>query len=63
MATYEDVLPHLGEIDFPAEKDAIIEGAVRAGAPDEVVHALRALPPVEYGNKQEVARSAGVTPT
>ncbi|RJK96407.1 DUF2795 domain-containing protein [Vallicoccus soli] len=63
MATYEDVIGHLGEVDFPADKDAIIEGAVKGGAPDDVVRALRALPPVEYASGQEVARSAGVTPT
>jgi hypothetical protein len=62
MTTPDDVISYLTEVDFPAGKDAILQSAEQQGAPPEVLKALRALPPVEYGNKTEVGRSAGVDP-
>jgi len=60
MASYDDVLGHLETMDFPAGKDRIIAEAAASGAPPAVIRALRALPPVEYANRQEVARSAAI---
>ena len=58
MATRDDVYAHLDDVDFPADKDTIVEVAERAGAPEDVVRALRAMPPVEYASRGEVLQSA-----
>ena len=47
----------LNALDFPAGKDQIVAHAQSAGAPDEVVRALRALPLADYANVPEVLRS------
>ncbi|WP_433120776.1 DUF2795 domain-containing protein [Micromonospora sp. CA-246542] len=60
MASYADVLQYLSSLDYPAEKDDVIREAEREGAPPDVLKALRALPPVDYANGTEVARSAGI---
>ncbi|MFI7576704.1 DUF2795 domain-containing protein [Micromonospora sp. NPDC049497] len=60
MASYADVLQYLSSLDYPAEKDDVVREAEREGAPPDVLKALRALPPVDYANGNEVARSAGI---
>jgi hypothetical protein len=59
MVTNADVLRFLESMDFPADKEAIVRAAEREGAPPKVLRALRALPPVDYQNRNEVVRSAG----
>lgn len=59
MASSSDVLRYLGALDYPAGKDDILREAERAGAPREVLRALAALPPVDYRDGAQVARSAG----
>lgn len=59
MVTNEDVLRHLQRMDFPASKEDIVREAEQEGAPQDVLRALRAMPPVDYANRTEVARSAG----
>lgn len=58
MVTNADVLRYLESMDFPAPKEDIVREAERAGAPPEVLKALRGMPPVDYRNTAEVARSA-----
>lgn len=53
----KDLREALNAADYPADKRALVDVAARAGAPDEVLAALRSLPPVEYRNFEEVARS------
>jgi hypothetical protein len=53
-----EVRKALTNVDFPASRDAIVQEAERDGAPEDVVKALRAMPPVDYANKDEVIRSA-----
>src|SRR4051794_20808268 len=60
--TPEQVRQYLGDVDFPADKDTLVAAAERAGAPEEVVKAIRAIPPVDYGSKAEVVRSVPVDP-
>jgi hypothetical protein len=60
MVSYTDVLRYLSSLDYPAGKDDVVRQAEREGAPPEVLRALRALPPVDYANGNEVARSAGI---
>jgi hypothetical protein len=60
----------LRDVDYPAGKEELIRAAEAAGAPEEVMRALRAIPPEVYRNREEVARSIpdnpaeelGVTP-
>lgn len=59
MVTGGEVLRYLESMDFPADKQDIVRAAEKEGAPPEVLRALRALPPVDYANRAEVARSAG----
>jgi hypothetical protein len=58
MATTAEVLRYLNAVDFPADKDDIVREAQREGAPEDVLKALRAMPPMDYRSKDEVARSA-----
>lgn len=58
MVTNAEVLQYLTALDFPATKEDIVREAERAGAPHDVLRALRAMPPVDYGNISQVARSA-----
>jgi hypothetical protein len=60
MVSTDDVVRFLGLVDFPADRDEIVERATEAEAPPDVRRALRAMPPVLYRNKAEVARSAHV---
>lgn len=60
--TVEDVLRSLRDVDFPAGKDELIRAAQEAGAPEEVIHALRAIPPEVYRSRTEVARSVPADP-
>lgn len=62
MATANDVKKFLKMVDFPASRDDIVKSAQDEGAPEEVVKALRGMPPVDYGNKDEVLRSAHTEP-
>jgi uncharacterized protein DUF2795 len=47
----------LQAVDFPATKDELHDAAVDADANDDVLRALRSLPPVDYGNIGEVISS------
>lgn len=62
MATAQDVIEYLTEVDWPASKDQLVEAAQQAGAPEDVVKALRGMPPVDYADKGEVKRSAHTEP-
>ncbi|HEV7898739.1 MAG TPA: DUF2795 domain-containing protein [Planosporangium sp.] len=58
MVTNAEVQPYLDTVDFPAIRDDIVREAEKRGAPEEVLKALRGMPPVDYHNKEEVLRSA-----
>ena len=49
-------------MDFPAGKDELVRAAHAAGEPGEVIQALRAIPPEECANREEVARSVPKDP-
>jgi hypothetical protein len=62
--TAQEVLGHLVDVDYPADKAALVAAAEAHGAPDEVVRALRAIPPsVDYRNDDEVVRCCDWTPS
>lgn len=58
----DEVREALNDADFPAQPGALADHAERLGARDEVVRAMRALPPVDYGSVDEVIRSARLDP-
>jgi hypothetical protein len=51
----------LSDTDFPADKNELVDCARRAGADDDTVRALQAMPPVSYSNFAEVLRSVPLT--
>jgi hypothetical protein len=60
--TPDTVLGYLEDVDYPADKDTLLAAAQRHSAPDEVLKAIRAIPPVDYRSRAEVARSVAVDP-
>lgn len=50
----------LGELDFPAGKDRIVTHALDADADEELLSALRAMPPADYNEPNEVLRSVPI---
>ncbi|WP_055490900.1 DUF2795 domain-containing protein [Streptomyces sp. TP-A0356] len=60
--TVPEVLDAIKDVDLPADKEQLVEAARRAGASDEVIKALRGIPPEQYNSREEVARSVRVDP-
>jgi hypothetical protein len=60
--TTQEVIRYLGRARFPAAKEELLRAAAEAGAPPEVLKALRAIPPEQYANRSEVARSVPTDP-
>jgi len=60
MVSEAEIAKYLGTVDFPATRDEIVQEAGRQSAPEEVLKALRRMPPVDYRSKAEVIRSAEV---
>jgi uncharacterized Zn finger protein (UPF0148 family) len=52
----------LRDVDYPAGKEELIRAAEAAGTPEDVMRALRAIPPEVYRNRAEVARSIPADP-
>ena len=55
-------LHHL-PIKYPASERELLRAVQDAGAPEEIIRALRAIPPEEYRNRNEVARSVPTDPS
>ncbi|WP_243789084.1 DUF2795 domain-containing protein [Saccharopolyspora gloriosae] len=55
--TRETLQKSLSAVDFPADKEQLVDYARNNGADDGTVSALRAMPPAEYENLTEVVRS------
>lgn len=55
-----EILQAIKNVDFPAGKDDLIDAARQSGASDEVIKALRGIPPEEYTNRDDVAHSVRV---
>jgi hypothetical protein len=60
--TPDDVLRRLKDVDYPADKDTLVSAAERSGASQDELRAIRAIPPVDYRNRDEVARSLRLDP-
>ena len=58
--TTDRIREALGSVDYPADKWAWVEEATRAGAEEETIRALRAVPQAEYANLNEVVRSVSI---
>ncbi len=50
----------LNDVDYPADKDALLEAAARNGCDDETGRALRAIPAETYANLGEILSSVTV---
>jgi hypothetical protein len=61
---FTEVQDLLDDLDFPADKDAIVRHAVGRGAPDDsrAVKALRAMPVATYRNMSEIRSSVDLPP-
>jgi hypothetical protein len=57
--THAAVRASLADVDYPATKDDLLAAARRNNADGDVERALRAVPPEEYRNLEEVLRSTG----
>jgi hypothetical protein len=55
--TYQQPRRALGDVDFPAGKDQLVDQALASGADEHTVRALRAIPPVKYRDLSEVLSS------
>ena len=55
--TREQLRRALGDVDYPAEKDRLVDQALAKGADEQTVRALRAIPPAEYRSLSEVLSS------
>lgn len=58
MTSTQELNHYLKSIDFPAHRDQIVQATRKQSAPEGVITALQAMPPVEYSNRDEVRRSA-----
>ena len=52
---------YLNDVDYPADKDALLEAANRNGCDEDTGRALRAIPPETYANFTEVLSSVTLT--
>jgi Protein of unknown function (DUF2795) len=52
---------YLNDVDYPADKDALLEAANRNGCDEDTARALRAIPPETYANFTEVVSSVTLT--
>jgi hypothetical protein len=57
-----EVLKAIKDVDFPADKEKLMSAARGAGASEEVVKALRGIPPERYDSRDDVARSVRTDP-
>ena len=55
--THQQLRRALGDVDFPAGKDRLVDRALANGADEQTVRALRSIPPVEYRSLSEVLSS------
>ncbi|MEU4692337.1 DUF2795 domain-containing protein [Actinoplanes sp. NPDC023714] len=63
MTIFADVQKLLEDLDFPADKEAIVAHAEsRTGASTEAVRALRAMPVGAYQNISEIRSSIDLPP-
>jgi hypothetical protein len=62
--TFAEVQTLLEDLDFPADKDTIVQHAITHGAAEDsaAVKALRAMPIPTYRNMSEVRSSVDLSP-
>ena len=62
--TFTEVQRLLEDLDFPADKDAIVRHATGRGAPEDsaAVRALRGMPLATYRNISEIRSSVDLSP-
>lgn len=59
---WQRIAEALYDIDFPADKEAVVAHAESRGGDDEVIGVLKALPPAGYRNISEIRSSVRLDP-
>ncbi|HEV7931751.1 MAG TPA: DUF2795 domain-containing protein [Actinomadura sp.] len=59
LPTPPEVQRYLDGVDFPANRDQLMEHAQRQGAPQEVIEALKRIPNREYEGPAGIAQELG----
>jgi len=59
--TAEAVTTALTDVDFPADRDALVDGAQRNNADPDTVGALRSVQPVQYDSVRDVITAVDLT--
>lgn len=59
--TRSQLRQYLNDVDYPADKEALLAAAARNGCDDQTGRALRAIPPETYANLAEVIASVTLT--
>lgn len=54
-----EVQEYLGGIDYPADKNKLVNHAKQRGAPQEVVSLLNKIPDSDYGTPIDVSKALG----
>lgn len=54
-----EVEKYIGGLDFPCDKEELIDHAREKGAPDEVLELMEQFPEQQYGSAVDVARGVG----
>ena len=62
FADVDAIRAALVDVDYPADKQTIVERAAANGADEPTLKALRAMPLADYDNVTEVIRSADLDP-
>jgi len=55
-----NIAHHLKGIEFPADKQELIEYAEDNGAPDEVLEVLQQMPDKEYNSMSDLMHGVGI---
>ena len=58
-ATPAEVEKYLKGLDYPAERDELVDWATEEGAPDNVISLLERIPDREYESPADVAKGIG----
>ncbi len=61
--TVDEVKAALTDVDYPASKDDLLAAAEQHRVGENAMKALRAIPPVDYGNDAEVLSSIDIHPS
>lgn len=59
MANVADIQRYLGDIDYPVNKDQLIDHASNQGATEDVIQTLSDLPADQFNSASDVSKAMG----